>query len=61
MLRHSRLLRLTEAELDRADDWFDRYGGVVLVGRMVPFARSVVSIPAGLAECPLGGLCCSIL
>ena len=46
---------MTEAELDRADDWFDMYGGVVvLVGRIVPFARSVVSIPAGLSEMSLG-------
>jgi membrane protein DedA with SNARE-associated domain len=55
VLRHSRLLRVTEAELDRADDWFDTYGeAVVLVGRMVPLVRSVVSIPAGLSEMPLG-------
>jgi membrane protein DedA with SNARE-associated domain len=55
ILRYSRLLRVTEAELDRADDWFDRYGeAVVLVGRMVPLVRSVVSIPAGLSEMPLG-------
>ena len=55
MLRHAGLLRVKEAELDRADDWFDRYGGaVVLVGRLVPGVRSVVSIPAGMAEMPLG-------
>jgi len=53
--RHSRLLRVTQAELDRADDWFDGYGGaVVLVGRIMLFASSVVSIPAGLPEMPLG-------
>ena len=55
VLRYARLLRVKEAELDRADDWFDRYGGaVVLVGRLVPGVRSVVSIPAGMAEMPLG-------
>lgn len=54
ILRHGRLLRVTEAELDRADEWFDRYGGwVVLFGRMVPFVRSIVSIPAGLSEMPV--------
>jgi membrane protein DedA with SNARE-associated domain len=54
ILRHGKLLRVTEAELDRADEWFDRYGGwVVLFGRMVPFVRSVVSVPAGLSEMPL--------
>jgi len=54
ILRHGKLLRVTEAELDRADEWFDRYGDwVVLFGRMVPFVRSIVSIPAGLSEMPV--------
>src|SRR5829696_7678924 len=55
ILRHGRVFRLKEADLDRADDWFDRYGGaVVLFGRMVPGVRSLVSVPAGLSEMPLG-------
>jgi membrane protein DedA with SNARE-associated domain len=55
MLRYGRVLRIKEADLDRADAWFDRYGGlVVLFGRMVPGVRSLVSIPAGLSEMPLG-------
>jgi membrane protein DedA with SNARE-associated domain len=54
ILRHGKLLRVTDTDLDRADEWFDRYGGwVVLFGRMVPFVRSVVSIPAGLSEMPM--------
>lgn len=54
ILRHGKLLRVTDADLDRADRWFDLYGGwVVLFGRMVPFVRSVVSIPAGLSEMPV--------
>jgi membrane protein DedA with SNARE-associated domain len=54
VLRHARLLRVKEAELDRADGWFDRYGGVVvLVGRLVPGVRSVVSIPSGSSRCSL--------
>jgi membrane protein DedA with SNARE-associated domain len=55
ILRLSRVLRVDEEKLDRADRWFDRRGdAIVLLGRMVPGARSVVSIPAGLAEMPLG-------
>jgi membrane protein DedA with SNARE-associated domain len=55
LMRYGRLLRITDEDLDRADDWFDRRGGwVVLGGRLVPGARSVVSIPAGLSEMPLG-------
>jgi membrane protein DedA with SNARE-associated domain len=54
IVRHGKLLRVTEDDLDRADEWFDRYGvWVVLFGRTVPFVRSVVSIPAGLSEMPM--------
>lgn len=35
-------------DLDRSHDWFDRHGyGSVLIGRLVPGVRSLVSIPAG--------------
>ena len=54
VLRYGRLLRVRETDLDRADAWFDRYGeAVVLLGRMVPGVRSLVSIPAGLSEMPV--------
>jgi membrane protein DedA with SNARE-associated domain len=54
VLRWHPLLRLTERDLDRADEWFDRKGGrIVLFGRMVPLLRSAVSIPAGASEMPL--------
>ncbi|HVM18817.1 MAG TPA: DedA family protein [Egibacteraceae bacterium] len=53
--RYRWLLRLDEAQLDRADAWFDRYGpALVFWARMVPLARSVVSVPAGMAEMPIG-------
>jgi membrane protein DedA with SNARE-associated domain len=55
ILRYGGVLRIKEADLVRADEWFDRYGGaMVLFGRMVPGVRSLVSIPAGLSEMPLG-------
>ena len=55
LLRHGRILRLDERRLDRADDWFDRHGPrIVLFGRLVPGVRSVVSIPAGFSEMPVG-------
>lgn len=42
-------------DLERADRWFDRYGRwAVLLGRMVPVIRSLVSIPAGADRMPLG-------
>lgn len=43
------------ADLDKADRWFERYGRwAVLLGRMVPVVRSLVSIPAGANRMPLG-------
>ena len=41
---------LTEGEdVDKALRWFDRFGGpVVLLGRVVPGIRSLISIPAGV-------------
>lgn len=54
VLRFGRILRVSEADLDRAERWFDRWGDrVVLGGRIVPLARSVVSIPAGTMRMPL--------
>lgn len=55
LLRYRRLLRVREIDLDRADEWFDRFGDwVVLGGRLVPGARSLVSVPAGMSQMPLG-------
>ena len=43
------------SDLVRAERFFDRHGSrVVLLGRFVPFVRSVVSVPAGAARMPLG-------
>ncbi|WP_329104037.1 DedA family protein [Micromonospora sp. NBC_01699] len=42
-------------DLDRADRWFERYGSwAVLLGRMVPVVRSLVSVPAGANRMPIG-------
>ncbi|OZG67533.1 DedA family protein [Bifidobacterium eulemuris] len=45
-------LPLTEAsDIDKANDWFERYGSPsVLVGRVIPIVRSLISIPAGIAS-----------
>lgn len=54
LYRYNRVFRVSDAQLDRADRWFDRRGPlIVLFGRLVPGVRSVVSIPAGAAEMPL--------
>ncbi len=47
--RYGKWFQVTEKDLDRADDWFDRYSSLaVLICRCVPIVRSIVSLPAGL-------------
>jgi membrane protein DedA with SNARE-associated domain len=54
VLRYGRWLRVDKTRLDRAESWFRTWGDwVVLVARVVPLARSIVSIPAGTMEMPL--------
>ena len=54
IVRHGKWLALSEADLDTANGWFDRYGGIaVLICRLVPIVRSIISIPAGLRRMPL--------
>jgi membrane protein DedA with SNARE-associated domain len=53
--RHGRWLHITPAKLDKAEAWFDRWGNLaVLISRCLPVIRSFISIPAGVAEMPLG-------
>ena len=48
--RRGKWLGISRKDVQRADIWFDRYGHVaVLVGRMVPGIRTLISVPAGLA------------
>jgi membrane protein DedA with SNARE-associated domain len=45
---------LDESDLDKSLDWFRRHGRKsVLIGRVVPLVRSLVSIPAGIARMPV--------
>jgi membrane protein DedA with SNARE-associated domain len=47
---HGRWLTVSPDEVDRAAAWFDRHGGTaVLVGRLVPAVRTLISVPAGVA------------
>lgn len=42
------------ADLERAEAWFDHHGGMaVLIGRLIPVVRSLISLPAGLRRMPL--------
>jgi membrane protein DedA with SNARE-associated domain len=58
MRRYGKWLLLSEADFDKALEWFDRYGErVIFFGRMVPIVRSLISIPAGIASMNLAFFC----
>jgi len=45
------ILRLTRKDIRKADAWFDKYGPwTVLLCRLVPLIRSLISIPAGMSN-----------
>ena len=49
--RFGRILRLKPEDVDKATAWFTRYEKkAVLICRCVPIVRSLISIPAGIAE-----------
>ncbi len=53
--RWGKWVLLTHHDLDVAERWFDRYGALsVLIGRVLPVVRTVISLPAGVAEMKRG-------
>ena len=53
--RHGHWLGTDAGEIARVDAWFDRYGvWAVVIGRLVPGIRTLISVPAGLSEMSLG-------
>ena len=51
--RHGRWLTLNGTDVDRAKEWFERRGRIaVLVGRLIPGIRTLVSLPAGFTKMP---------
>jgi len=44
-------VKVSEKKLERVERWFEKYGDkAVLVGRMIPVMREMISVPAGLLE-----------
>ena len=55
VLRLRRVLRVDEEDLDRAEQRFRRHSAwMVVLGRMVPGLRSLVSLPPGMLRMPFG-------
>lgn len=52
--RYGRYVLLKQSDIDKANGWFERYNTkAVLIGRMIPVVRSLISIPAGLTRMSL--------
>lgn len=53
--RHGRWMALSPPEIDRSVTWFETHcGKAVLLGRLVPAVRTLISVPAGIATMPIG-------
>jgi len=49
--RHGRWLHLSHERFERAERWFERFGSIAVpLGRITPFARSLVSVPPACSE-----------
>ena len=53
--RWGRRVLIQPHDIDRAHVWFERHGeAAVFFSRMIPVIRAFISLPAGVAEMPLG-------
>ena len=51
VLHWGRKVLITEEHLHRSEKWFEKRGpAAVFICRMIPLARTLISIPAGIAE-----------
>lgn len=49
--RWGHILQVKKKDIHRADHWFDKYGyWTVLICRIIPLIRSLISIPAGMSR-----------
>ncbi|WP_087029865.1 DedA family protein [Trichococcus palustris] len=53
--KYGNILRITKDDIHKADAWFDRHGvWTVFFCRFVPLIRSLISLPAGMANMSFG-------
>lgn len=51
VMTRNRLFHISDAQLERAHGWFERYGAAaVFFSRMLPIVRTFISLPAGVAR-----------
>lgn len=49
LIKYLKYAKIKEKSLDKADHWFAKYGDKsVIIGRLIPGIRELVSIPAGI-------------
>jgi len=54
LLRYGRYALISEKEVKRAESWFERHGTkMIFFSRMLPVARTFISLPAGAARMDL--------
>lgn len=53
--RYGKWLDISSEDIDKANHWFYRHGAkAVLVCRLVPGVRTIISLPAGISNLPMG-------
>ncbi|MBW4472054.1 MAG: DedA family protein [Stenomitos rutilans HA7619-LM2] len=53
--RYGKWLTLSSKDIDKANRWFNRHGAkTVLLCRLVPGVRTLISLPAGINQMPIG-------
>ena len=53
--KYGRLLQVKPKDIESADKWFDTKGNkTVFFCRFIPVVRSLISVPAGMSEMPMG-------
>src|SRR3989344_8460431 len=56
--KYGKYILISRHELDVADRWFQKYGGLsVFFSRMLPAVRTFISLPAGIARMPFLKFC----
>ena len=49
LIKYLKYIKIKEKSLEKSDHWFEKYGDKsVIIGRLIPGIRELVSIPAGI-------------
>jgi membrane protein DedA with SNARE-associated domain len=55
LLKYGKYILISQADSDRADRWFARYGApVAFFSRLLPVVRTYISLPAGISRMKFG-------